>query len=423
MTTNLLPDHLVLHVCHDGDMSVGISGDHCKVEIDLGGYAQDDRRDYMERVRESLRESFSAVWDFKVRVAADFELPAEYEATAEGKRVSMPEQTFNWWKSQQEAWHTVATALQEAWNPRVLDRGLPGVVDVIKMLAKEANAYRDIQAGENKQRQAASGAEAKPAMSWVDLGRALPPEQKNVVVELLSGGSLMGRNIGGRFAQYDAGQDRFVEWMEGSENGFAGIKRWAEIDTSRVSENVVNSRILLSETLRYIERPETVDVDWLAASIQRHAAGLPLCERRDTPAIISDVDLRLGQVGLPAYSRVIRALAEAKPYVEVSVRGEHAREYPNVYAHNMSRLANVERVLDLHRAVHGSVSFDADDLLEPTEGYVLAFPGAPDAEAEELVETLRRGGNTVFRVPAEAAAPVLREVLATAGIEPNDLQP
>ena len=60
---------------------------------------------------------------------------------------------------------------------------------------------------------------------------------------------------------------------------------------------------------------------------------------------------------------------------------------------------------------------------EPVRGYVLAFPGASDAEAEELVETLKGGGNTVFRVEGAVADEALRSALEQAGLEPGDLQP
>lgn len=72
---------------------------------------------------------------------------------------------------------------------------------------------------------------AEPSlMRWTDLGQALPPEQKNIVVMLQSGIPLLGRNIDGRFAEYDSINDRFVEWNEGQADGFSGISRWAEVD-------------------------------------------------------------------------------------------------------------------------------------------------------------------------------------------------
>ena len=60
---------------------------------------------------------------------------------------------------------------------------------------------------------------------------------------------------------------------------------------------------------------------------------------------------------------------------------------------------------------------------QPVPGFVLAFPGASEAEGDELIETLRMGGNTVYRVDSETAGPVLREVAASAGLEADDFQP
>jgi hypothetical protein len=61
---------------------------------------------------------------------------------------------------------------------------------------------------------------------------------------------------------------------------------------------------------------------------------------------------------------------------------------------------------------------------QPTvPGFVLAFPGATQVERDELIATLRTGGNSVYLVGDLSAAPVLREVAEAAGMEPQDLQP
>jgi len=46
-------------------------------------------------------------------------------------------------------------------------------------------------------------------------------------------------------------------------------------------------------------------------------------------------------------------------------------------------------------------------------GYVLAFPGASDAEGDELIESLRAAGNVVHKVPTAIAAVALQEVEIT----------
>ena len=56
-------------------------------------------------------------------------------------------------------------------------------------------------------------------------------------------------------------------------------------------------------------------------------------------------------------------------------------------------------------------------------GFVLAFPGESQAVCDELVETLGRGGNTVYRVDEETAERVLRAVAASAGLEADGSQP
>jgi|GEM_PF-1201415 len=58
------------------------------------------------------------------------------------------------------------------------------------------------------------------------------------------------------------------------------------------------------------------------------------------------------------------------------------------------------------------VALGRDGADSAVSGYVLAFPGASDAEGEELVESLRAAGNNVHRVPAATAATALREVAA-----------
>ena len=56
-------------------------------------------------------------------------------------------------------------------------------------------------------------------------------------------------------------------------------------------------------------------------------------------------------------------------------------------------------------------------------GYVLAFPGASEAEANELFETLRMGGNNVVRVRGDVEQAALSEVAQSAEISADNLQP
>ena len=64
---------------------------------------------------------------------------------------------------------------------------------------------------------------------FVSIKDKLPPENKNILVILESTIPILGRNLDGRFCQYNPEIDRFVEWMPEPEDGFRGIALWAEI--------------------------------------------------------------------------------------------------------------------------------------------------------------------------------------------------
>lgn len=61
-----------------------------------------------------------------------------------------------------------------------------------------------------------------------------------------------------------------------------------------------------------------------------------------------------------------------------------------------------------------------DASVEAGAGYVLAFMGEQEAVADELLESLRAGGTSVYRAAADAAAPVLAEVAIASGMNPDD---
>ena len=65
-------------------------------------------------------------------------------------------------------------------------------------------------------------------MQWISITTAAPPEDINIVVQLESGIQTFGRNLQGRFAEYDGHLDRFIEWIpaENHPNGFHGIVAW-----------------------------------------------------------------------------------------------------------------------------------------------------------------------------------------------------
>lgn len=78
----------------------------------------------------------------------------------------------------------------------------------------------------------------------------------------------------------------------------------------------------------------------------------------------------------------------------------------------------VEEALDAYGNNEISLGAAAD-----VKGFVLAFPGASDAEADELVTMLKSGGNTVVRVEGDAAGLALHAGLEQAGLEADDFQP
>ena len=70
MVSAAKPDNsATLYVYHDGDSSVGISGDHAEVKLmDLGGYSDEDRIAFVEHAKEVLGEAFTQLWGFKAKV-------------------------------------------------------------------------------------------------------------------------------------------------------------------------------------------------------------------------------------------------------------------------------------------------------------------------------------------------------------------
>jgi len=127
------------------------------------------------------------------------------------------------------------------------------------------------------------------------------------------------------------------------------------------------------------------------------------------------VNVMLQSVRLPTYNQVVGALSETLPYLEAAARGPKAAEFPRARAYNLAKLVGAEAVIARVESVIGMRPERAPVLpAEPeAKGYVLAFPGASAAEAEELITTLRLGGNTVVQVQPETAAAVLSEVIST----------
>lgn len=64
---------------HEGDSSVGIPGDTAVIQLDLRGYAEADKLQLIEEVKDVLALAFSSVWGHRARVNTMAELQADCE--------------------------------------------------------------------------------------------------------------------------------------------------------------------------------------------------------------------------------------------------------------------------------------------------------------------------------------------------------
>ena len=172
--------------------------------------------------------------------------------------------------------------------------------------------------------------------------------------------------------------------------------------------------VLLRAALTYIESPEKVNVDWLAAALQRSIAGLPPIDqsaqdatsaRQYTVIGHSDVDGGLfcehvnADNGLNAFA-VAAALhpdADFSAAVVGHLKEDGALHFPG------ESLVSASTIIEQHD-VYGH----ANDARIP--GFVLLFPGETEAAAAEMLTMLKSGGNTVFPVAAESAAALLEGI-------------
>jgi hypothetical protein len=125
--------------------------------------------------------------------------------------------------------------------------------------------------------------------------------------------------------------------------------------------------------------------------------------------------------GSRTISSKLRTVEESMKELVTTLRREYDTE---VEQRTIDPLAERDVVPTPATFAKETVKAKAEPAVAPEPvGYVLAFPGASSDEGDELIETLRRGGNNVYRVPSEMAGPVLREALASAGLQPDDLRP
>lgn len=144
----------------------------------------------------------------------------------------------------------------------------------------------------------------------------------------------------------------------------ARVNYMPEYPASKIKSLSNDTKILLNAFLHYLEDGSdkiSYFSDWLYASTQRHACGKSLCEM--TPEL---------------------------------------------------------KALKTRLDTNATVSSDHGGAIA---GYVLAFPGASQIEAEELLGTLKKGGNLVFQVDADVAQLALRQAVNDAGLEADEFAP
>lgn len=212
----------------------------------MGNYYSASQRvewiDTTEAQRKSKEEGVRFVyWD--AEQAFD---PAGYEAQTGDQHVSMPESRFQWWRDQQMAWHKVATALQDHWSSQALEHGVDGAVEVIKMLAKEANAYRALGRPEPMADEV--------AQALVDVAKEVSPNTINIQA-YGSNGELVGSSSR---SSSDVHGD--LQIMDGAIELVHAIKRGAAIDAAVLYQHLVGDEAA-GKVLREIPTSTGLDAD------------------------------------------------------------------------------------------------------------------------------------------------------------------
>jgi hypothetical protein len=209
-------------------------------------------------------------------------------------------------------------------------------------------------------------------------------------------------------------------------SGFNAADRSAYVEGAR--EQLKKAFGAIWEFNPKVQTEAEVRAEWLGDE------GVP--RSPDYMQVIAQADRMLRAAGLPGYDEMIGALAQAKPYLENSVRASEAAGYQHARAYSADKLAMVQQCLLKHRDAEARAGHALSaDGGEPGElssesvaeqdvrGFVLAFPGGSDAEAEELVAMLKNGGNPVVHVVGDASMPALRASLVQASLDASDFTP
>ncbi len=474
------PHKMTFEVWHNGDDSVGIPGDRASVEVDVGGFEGVERAEYESALRESLASTFGALWDTKVKVATGAELAVgEDAAEASGGRSpgEMPrlDETPLWLQDtpagaavrERLEWKFIAKTLADCRVLIEADGSRQSWLDPALNIAKErskepaigakvTSASVQVGASPRPERAVDVRAEFRHRPGEV-LGHGLPdwPEELSTFGERQAyqrGVSdaryvqrLSGLTVRAPTPDFDAVRDkRMSELSPGQQDdalelwlreqvGWMGQYHeqhyhflFKRLDEARrfdvVSERVApsaNDEAILALARRQWPRP------WGIGSTSENAvefAKTVLAER-----------LKLGlERGVAAESEK-RDDPVQTPFVYVPQRWSHAEWDLGSLAVAAQQAPEwgyrdpVEGGFvsdDLPYALAAKVVCAHQASLDPrNQGYVLAFPQANDAQADELITSLRAGGTDVHRVPAVEAAVAMQAVVAWSGAHPDDPEP
>lgn len=171
-----------------------------------------------------------------------------------------------------------------------------------------------------------------------------------------------------------------------------------------------------------------------APVVAPHGVSAVIDKSVDFERVITEADRALRAAGLPGYGEMIGLISDLTPYAKAAASSSLRSEQSYAYAHDNKMWHDAARCLTKHRNAEAVMGrelevlsdfhvFDTGNAESPATGFVLAFPGASDAEADELVTMLKAGGNTVMRVDGADGDAALRAGLQQSGLDAGDFQP
>lgn len=165
-----------------------------------------------------------------------------------------------------------------------------------------------------------------------------------------------------------------------------------------------------------------------------HGISAAIDNNVDFERAVTEADRMLRSAGLPGYGEMIGLISGLTPYAKTAASSSLRSEQSYAYAHDNKMWHDASRCLTKHRNAEAVMGrelevlsdwhvFDAGNSGSSANGFVLAFPGASDVEADELVTMLKAGGNTVVRVEGADGHAALRAGLAQNGLDAEDFRP